>query len=115
MTGKIIVMVLAMMAGAPAPLAAQGLAPMAEDALAPLTRDKNIGVFLDWRENGVERIERIRAAAANKLRRNQACEMLDYVGFAEDRSDYPAEIVVYGECADGSRIYLTETEARALR
>lgn len=100
--------------GAPAAATAKPYqAPIADYALDPYTQSGYPKTFKKWGKKGVARIEEVRKLAAMVASKSRSCDQVEIVELSDNRSVPPDRIVIFIDCKNGARLYVTEAEARA--
>lgn len=90
--------------------ARQGPAQIDPGVYDAYTRDQYPRTFSTWGAQGVKRIDALRAAAAETVARNPACDRVEYADLSDERSTPPDKPVVFVDCANMQRFYLGEDE-----
>ena len=85
-------------------------APIAEHAIPDITRSGYPKTWKTWGEDGVARIEALQRAAAKTVARNQRCDRVEIVALSNSRSTPPDRPVVFVDCANRERFYITESD-----
>lgn len=81
-------------------------------ATDPYTKQGYPKTFAAWGEDWVARINEVRALAAPLMAANPTCDKLDVVELSDNRSKVRESIVVFGDCVNLVRFYMTEGEVR---
>lgn len=79
-------------------------------AYAPYTRKGWENTFKVWGAKGMKRINEYRKKAAFSVASSQSCDNVEYAEFSDIRSYPPNNIVIYVDCRNGQRFYLTSDE-----
>lgn len=82
----------------------------APSAYAPYTRKGWENTFRAWGPKGMKRINEYRKKAAFSVASSQSCDNVEYAEFSDNRSYPPNNIVIYVDCKNGQRFYLTSEE-----
>jgi len=85
-------------------------APIAENAIFEITREGWPKTWKAWGEDGVARIEALQQAAAETAAHSQRCDRVEIVGLSDSRSSPPTRPVVYVDCANRERFYISESD-----
>ena len=87
-----------------------GPAPIDPDVYRPYTREQYRRTFATWGTAGVRRIDALRAAAAEAVAKNPRCDRVEFADLSDSRSTVPTRPVVFVDCANLERFYLSEDE-----
>ncbi len=77
---------------------------------APYTRDQFPKAFKSWGEEGIKRIQKLRENAARTVASNPKCDAVEISDLSENRSNIPTNSVVFVDCRNGERFYLSEAD-----
>ncbi|GAB4571765.1 MAG: hypothetical protein Tsb008_03320 [Rhodothalassiaceae bacterium] len=91
------------------PLRTGGVAPISDLAFSNYTRDRYPKTFAVWGDAGVARIERLERQAVAKVSRDPRCDRVEIVALSE-RSVPPSRPVVFVDCANRHRSYVSEAD-----
>lgn len=89
-------------------LSANAAAPISSSALSNYTREQYPKTFNVWGESGVERIKALELVAVSKASESDRCDSVSYAGLSEQRSTPTTNIVVFADCDNGERFYVSE-------
>lgn len=87
--------------------------PINPDAVAPLTKEHYPKAFAIWGAAGFARINKAMEGAAVAAAKNPKCNKVEMVSYSDARSAPPNDIVVFVDCLNNERLYLTESQALA--
>ena len=76
----------------------------------PYTRKMYPKTFQRWGTTGVKRIDAYRRKAALLAARNPRCDVVELSELSEIRSVSPSKIIVFVDCKNGERFYLSNEE-----
>ncbi|MGB3810822.1 MAG: hypothetical protein WA943_12060 [Parvibaculum sp.] len=79
-------------------------------AYEPYTRDQYPKTFEKWGTAGVRKIDKVRAAAAKKAAASRECDKVEYAELSDARSTPKKRIVVFVDCTNGKRFYISDSE-----
>ncbi|PKH12600.1 hypothetical protein BI292_06210 [Pseudomonas sp. 43NM1] len=85
-------------------------APISDHALTNYTKDGYRKTFERWGDAGVERIKKLERLAVSKAAESPSCDSVDYAGLSDQRSSPPNNIVVFVDCKNSQRFYLSEDD-----
>ena len=88
---------------------AQIAAKILPDAVSPYTRSAFPKTFATWGAKGVKRIDTLRRQAAETIAAKHACNRVEIVDIS-DRAVPPNRPIVFVQCANGERFYLSEAD-----
>lgn len=88
------------------------LDPMAYDPYTPKGYPKT---FRAWGKAGVAKINKYRKMAAEQVSKHQRCNRVELAELSDNRSNPPSRIVIFVDCANGERFYLTADQIDAGR
>ncbi|MAX61516.1 MAG: hypothetical protein CMK02_07970 [Polycyclovorans sp.] len=77
----------------------------------PVTRSGYPKTFERWGEAGVARINKAIKNGAQTVAANSKCDKVEIVALSDGRSSPPNNIVLFADCRNGERFYLTEAQA----
>lgn len=78
---------------------------------SPYTRESGYNKTIDrWGNAGVARIQRLREAAATTVALNPKCDGVEISELSDNRSTAPDRPVVFVDCLNGERFYLSEAD-----
>lgn len=78
------------------------------------TREAGYEKFFDmWGDDGMARVERTRRGAAEIAARSLECDHVELSELSQQRSAYPSRIVVFVDCTNRKRFYISEDEVIA--
>jgi len=80
------------------------------DTYSPYTKKGYAKTFKKWGSKGVAKINSYRKAAALKVAEIPSCDNVEYADLSDNRSSPPDNIVVFVDCTNGQRFYLTSAE-----
>ncbi|WP_266030427.1 hypothetical protein [Brucella intermedia] len=66
--------------------------------------------FKTWGKNVVAKIDKYRALAAREVIKNPKCDFVESSELSDNRSSPPNKIVIFVDCRNGERFYLTSNE-----
>lgn len=89
--------------------ATPGPSKISADAIDPITKDGYPDVFAAWGDVGIKRINALMPKAAQKAAESAECDRVEYVGYS-DRSTPRKTVVLYVDCANKKRLFLSEAE-----
>lgn len=88
-------------------------APIAPNVYDPYQRGKGYEkTFQTWGHRGVDRIQKLREAAAETVSLNPKCDAVELSELSAGRSSPPDHPVVFVDCANMERFYLSESDTR---
>lgn len=76
----------------------------------PYTRDQYPKTFKTWGSAGVKKINKVRIAAAKKAAASAECDKVDIAELSDVRSSPKKRIVIFVDCANGKRFYISDDE-----
>ncbi|MBI5070381.1 MAG: hypothetical protein HZB56_19265 [Deltaproteobacteria bacterium] len=79
------------------------------NAIDRITRDGYPDVYAAWGDGWVKRINALMPKAAKKASASSECDRVEYVGYS-GRSTPRKTIVLYVDCTNGKRFFLSETD-----
>lgn len=79
----------------------------------PYTAEAYEKFFLVWGDDGMARIERTRKGAAQIAARSFECDHVELSELSQQRSVYPDTIIVFVDCTNRKRFYVSEAEVIA--
>lgn len=79
----------------------------------PYTQKGYPKTFEKWGKAGVNRINKYRKLAAELVAKSDRCDNVEFADLSDNRSAPPKNIVVFVDCSNGERFYLTSTELDA--
>ncbi|MBR2268482.1 hypothetical protein [Sphingobium sp.] len=86
-------------------------APVDPGVYSPYVRENGWQkTFAKWGNPGVERIQRLREAAAETVAQNPKCDAVELSEISDQRSTPPDHPVVYVDCRNSERFYLSEAD-----
>jgi len=89
------------------------VAPILDSATAPITKSGSPRTFKTWGAKGVARINKAYIGAAEIASRSSRCDAVSVTGLSFEKSKPPNDIIVFADCKNGERFYVTEAEAAA--
>ena len=92
---------------------AHAAAPISEHAFSNYTKESYPKTFDKWGSAGVERIKSLERVAATRASESSSCDVVDYVGLSDQRSSPPTNIVVFVDCKNSQRFYVSEDTENA--
>ena len=88
-------------------------APISPGVFERYTRAGFQKTFDAWGEAGVTRIQNLREAAADQIAENPRCDRVALSELSASKSTPPNKPVVFVDCANGERFYLSERDLGA--
>ena len=82
-------------------------------ALAPYDAKSYPKTYATWGAKGVKKIETYRGLAAKSVSANLGCDFIEAVDLSDNRSVPPNKIVIFVDCRNGARFYLSSVELDA--
>ncbi|MVB04192.1 hypothetical protein GN325_20725 [Agrobacterium vitis] len=83
----------------------------AADTYAPYVRNKGYEkTFKKWGNAGIARINEYRRKAAFSAANSPTCDNVEYADLSDQRSSPPNTIVIFVDCTNGQRFYLSNVE-----
>lgn len=79
----------------------------------PYTKAGFPKTFAKWGTAGVKKIDKYRVLAAKAAATSDRCDRVDVAELSDSRSSPPANIVIFVDCANGERFYLSSAELDA--
>jgi len=89
-----------------------GAAEVDPSVYRPMDRRNYPKTFAKWGADGVKTIDRLRKDAALFAAKSSECDTVDTSELSEQRSSPPNQIVVFVDCSNGKRFYLSESDLR---
>lgn len=83
--------------------------PVDDSAFSDYTPEGYPSTYKKYGSDGVAKIRRVERAAAERIAKAGRCDEIQMISLADSRSS-PAEIVVFADCANGERFYVSERE-----
>ncbi|WP_164087156.1 hypothetical protein [Stenotrophomonas maltophilia] len=83
--------------------------PVDESVFSDYTPDGYPSTYKKYGADGVAKIRRVERAAAERITKAGRCDEIQMISLADSRSS-PAQIVVFADCANGERFYVSERE-----
>lgn len=93
--------------------AARADAPIDKYAVSPMSKSGFPKAHALWGDAGFARINKAMDGAAVAASRSPKCNRVELVSFSDSRSSPPDKVVLFADCANGERFYLTESQALA--
>ena len=87
---------------------ASAAAPISSSALSNYTKEQYPKAFAVWGEAGIERIKKLERIAVHKASESNKCDSVAYAGLSEKRSTPTKNAVVFADCENGERFYVSE-------
>jgi hypothetical protein len=88
-----------------------GAAPIDPGVYSPYVRENGWQkTFAKWGDAGVRRIQKLREAAAETVAQNPKCDAVELSEISDQRSNPPDSPVVYVDCRNSERFYLSEAD-----
>ncbi|WIA54308.1 hypothetical protein N6H05_14675 [Sphingobium sp. WTD-1] len=88
-----------------------GAAPIDPGVYSPYVRENGWQkTFAKWGDAGVRRIQKLREAAAETVAQNPKCDAVELSEISDQRSAPPDSPVVYVDCRNSERFYLSEAD-----
>lgn len=78
----------------------------------PMERKNYPKTFAKWGAEGVKKIDRLRKDAAVFAAKSTECDKVETSELSEQRSSPPSQIVVFVDCSNGKRFYLSDADLR---
>lgn len=79
-------------------------------AITPYTEAAYGKMFETWGEAGVAKINDLRIAAAKHVAKNPQCDVVENTDLSDNRSNPPDSPVIFVDCANGERFYISESD-----
>lgn len=79
----------------------------------PYTSKAYPKTFKSWGKKGVAKINKYRVLAAEMAIKNPQCDFVETAELSDNRSSPPNEIVIFVDCQNGQRFYLSSGEIDA--
>lgn len=95
------------------PPASAHAAEMDPNALNPYDAKNYPKTYAPWGAKGVKQIETYRGLAAKSVSANLGCDFIETVDLSDNRSVPPNQIVIFVDCRNGARFYLSSAELDA--
>lgn len=81
-----------------------------ENVYVPYTAELYPRTFAEWGEAGLRRIDALRKAAAERAALSPECDRVEMAEHSESRSVPTSKLVVFVDCANGERFYVSESD-----
>ncbi|RYE42613.1 MAG: hypothetical protein EOP24_31840 [Hyphomicrobiales bacterium] len=88
---------------------------IADGAVQPITRESWATTHAAWGDEGISQINALMQPAAEILASSPGCDRLESLGFSDQRSSPPDNIVFFADCANGKRFFITGEDVLAKR
>lgn len=86
---------------------------ISKDAYSNYTYDQYPRIFDTWGKDWVQKISEVEHAAARKIANdNNDCDVVDYVGLSENKSVVKQKIVVFVDCRNGERYFVSDSDIK---
>lgn len=85
-------------------------AELSADAYEPYTRRGYEKTFAKWGQAGIKKVNEYRKKAAIAASQSAKCDKVDYAELSDNRSSPPAKIVIFVDCSNGQRFYISNEE-----
>lgn len=85
-------------------------APIDPSVFQPYTRDQFPKAFAAWGVDGIRRVQTLREGAAKSAAANPKCDAVEIAELSDSRSSPPDSPVVFVDCRNGERFYLSESD-----
>lgn len=91
-------------------------AEISAHAYSNYTYDQYPRTFDKWGEDWVRKISDVEHGAAEKIANDpNTCDIIDYVGLSDNKSIVKQKIVVFVDCRNGDRYYVSDNEVNDSR
>lgn len=87
--------------------------PISEHAFTKYDKVNYPKVYKQWGNDWIAKLEAHERAAADKIANSDnACDSIEYIGLSEEKSTPKKEIVVFIDCANGERFFVSDKDIK---
>lgn len=81
-------------------------------AVSSITQGQYPKAYKAWGKKGIDRINKLLRPGAELIAASPECDLVEYIDLS-DRSKAPSAIVLFADCKNGKRFFVTEKEINA--
>lgn len=87
--------------------------PISQYAFTKYDKQNYPRIYQQWGNDWISKLEAHERASAEKIANSDnACDSVDYVGLSEEKSTPKKEIVVFVDCANGKRFFVSDKDIK---
>lgn len=87
--------------------------PISQYAFTEYDKQNYPRIYQQWGNDWISKLEAHERAAAEKIANSDnACDSIDYIGLSEEKSTPRKEMVVFVDCANGERFFVSDKDIK---